>query len=543
MLDQVRSSLASALTGVFVLPDRDDVLRSHWLELLAAVASRWRAHGGVVFAVGEGAQTLDWADRYCDVTAATPIGPRALSHGANLHAHLRGDASVQLVIAPDRLGWTWAVLESRRQGHGYENCTVVGLVSGPGARARFAALERALDLQTALAERLDDHLPKFADVMVFPGKPELEWFEGHAPGTTAEVLVCGSGEIDEIAAGLISIAQRVREVAPAGRQAEPLVTAVITHYNRPAMVRRAIESLLGQTWSNLEILVVDDGSSHSDVPALFEDLGSGTFSRPVRLIRKENGGLGSARNVGLREAAGEYVTFLDDDDEAEPTYVEYMVEALLATGAAASAVGFRVFNNAEQGPLDGRSEDLQWMYFGPASDLAILDNVIGGAAAMMKRDIALSVGGYHEIKHLTYEDWQLLLKIALAGHEIVPVPEPLLRYRVSPSSMLRTFPLWGSHDQVIESFQEALPSELRAWPELILGLHTRCEQHENSLAAVDQERSELLARLAAAEHELNELRLVAAHRDALLASTTWRIGSVAAKAYRSVRSTAGRQSS
>lgn len=91
----------------------------------------------------------------------------------------------------------------------------------------------------------------------------------------------------------------------------PLVTAVITTYNRPQLVRRAIRSVVAQTYEPLEIIVVEDGSD-SGVEAWLQDEGLSH----IRYVRyEENKGLAAARNTGLRLARGKYVAFLDDDDE------------------------------------------------------------------------------------------------------------------------------------------------------------------------------------------------------------------------------------
>lgn len=93
-------------------------------------------------------------------------------------------------------------------------------------------------------------------------------------------------------------------------EAEPLVSVIIPTYGRPALLQEAIQSVLRQTVDDLECLVVDDGSPEPpDVP---DD------PRVRLVVRERNGGLSAARNTGIEQARGRYLTFLDDDDMYTP---------------------------------------------------------------------------------------------------------------------------------------------------------------------------------------------------------------------------------
>jgi glycosyltransferase involved in cell wall biosynthesis len=103
-----------------------------------------------------------------------------------------------------------------------------------------------------------------------------------------------------------------------------LVSVVIPTWNAAATLPRAIDSVLAQTWTAVEILVVDDGGD-DDSPALLA-----TYGERLRLIRQANGGPSSARNRGLAEARGRYVAFLDADDHWLPEKLERQVALLNA---------------------------------------------------------------------------------------------------------------------------------------------------------------------------------------------------------------------
>ncbi len=93
----------------------------------------------------------------------------------------------------------------------------------------------------------------------------------------------------------------------------PLVSAIITTYNRPELLRRAIESVHDQSYSRLELVVVDDCSDESP-EAVIEDVRSDRFENVVFCRHEENRGVSAARNTGIEASNGELLAFLDDDD-------------------------------------------------------------------------------------------------------------------------------------------------------------------------------------------------------------------------------------
>ena len=103
----------------------------------------------------------------------------------------------------------------------------------------------------------------------------------------------------------------------------PQISVIIPTYNRSALVKEAVESVLAQTLGDLEVLVVDDGST-DDTRKTIEAI----KDKRVRYFYKENGGVSSARNIGLRQATGEYIAFLDSDDLWEPDYLNTMISAI-----------------------------------------------------------------------------------------------------------------------------------------------------------------------------------------------------------------------
>lgn len=111
------------------------------------------------------------------------------------------------------------------------------------------------------------------------------------------------------------------------------ISLIVPIYNVEKYLQQCIDSILVQTYKNLEIILVDDGSPDSS--GKIADENALKDSR-IRVVHKENGGVSSARNVGIEIATGEYICFADGDDWLEPNYVEYLLSLAVENDAEAS---------------------------------------------------------------------------------------------------------------------------------------------------------------------------------------------------------------
>ena len=117
----------------------------------------------------------------------------------------------------------------------------------------------------------------------------------------------------------------------------PLISVIIPVYNVEAYLPRCLDSVIQNTYRNLEIICVDDGSTDGS-PEILRDYAQ--RDARITLITKENGGVSSARNAGLDRATGEFVAFIDSDDFVHPQYFELLLRAKEETGADMVAVNY-----------------------------------------------------------------------------------------------------------------------------------------------------------------------------------------------------------
>ena len=109
------------------------------------------------------------------------------------------------------------------------------------------------------------------------------------------------------------------------KKMNPIISVVLPVYNVKNYIEKCVESVCNQTYRELEIILVDDGST--DGSGVLCDQLQKTDSR-IKVIHKKNGGLSDARNAGTLQASGEYITYIDSDDYVKPTYVEYLYELI-----------------------------------------------------------------------------------------------------------------------------------------------------------------------------------------------------------------------
>lgn len=202
----------------------------------------------------------------------------------------------------------------------------------------------------------------------------------------------------------------------------PLVSVVIATFNRWPLVRETIESILAQSFSDFEIVVVDDGSTDRTADYL-----EATYPT-VRVIRQPNTERGAAINHGIRAARGTYVAFLGDDDVYEPWHLEQFAEGWRQSPTTA----FFASRAWLWDPLSNRRCLLQ--SFDPATLRrdALVSTVIVIQTMIVARTVLLEVDGLPEDRSVIgCEDWVVLLKL-VNRYCVMRLPRPSVRIRQHP---------------------------------------------------------------------------------------------------------------
>lgn len=243
-------------------------------------------------------------------------------------------------------------------------------------------------------------------------------------------------------------------------QNPPLVSVCIPHHNRHVFLRQALESIRNQDYPNVEVIVVDDGSTDPESLRALDDLETQFAPRGWRLVRQENRYLGAARNAAARHANGEYLLFLDDDDYAKPSEISMLMKVAGKTGASIVTGGVDCFKGPNV-PSPDQLPDYRWIPIGPFPVLGAFMDCFGAAGALVRRKDFHAIGGYTEDYGVGHEDWEFFARAVLRGYHMELVPEPIYWYRVGDDSMIRTTSKYANHMRSLRPYLEAVPKELR----------------------------------------------------------------------------------
>jgi glycosyltransferase involved in cell wall biosynthesis len=235
-------------------------------------------------------------------------------------------------------------------------------------------------------------------------------------------------------------------------QEKGLVSVVMATYNMAPHIRTAVQSVLDQTYDRVEVLIVDDGST-DNTPEVVEKMRA---DRRVQVHRQANQGQAAAKNKGIELAHGEFVAFLDADDEWMPRKLELQLPLF----ERSSSVGV-VYSAFECMNVDGKtfSRPRTVMHRGEVSGRLLIENFVCFPSAVVRRECIDRVGAFVE-RYVMGIDYDLWLRIS-AMYEFDFVREATVRYRVWSGQMSR------NHRKRFEAGIEIMRDFLAAHPKSV----------------------------------------------------------------------------
>ncbi len=254
----------------------------------------------------------------------------------------------------------------------------------------------------------------------------------------------------------------------------PLVSIVVPVYNQEPYLRLCLASIQEQTYKNLEVLLIDDGSTDDSAQICRE-----VCEQDARfhLIQQENAGLGPARNTGLQKASGAYICFVDADDFLHPDYIRILYENLVAYQADLSICGFKTFEG------DAPDQDV--------FDAEVVENNVqvrdqlGLLADLLSSNSLMTLVAWNKLVRLDWlqgfqfenkwhEDQYMINEYILRCTKAVVTTAQLYAYRIRPDSImgddyehdLRHLDYLGAHEIRINYFYQ--PQYEAVWKDLLL---------------------------------------------------------------------------
>lgn len=211
----------------------------------------------------------------------------------------------------------------------------------------------------------------------------------------------------------------------------PLVSVIIPCCNSERWIADSIASVLNQTYKNLDIIVVDDGSTDgtANIVASFKD-------KNVSYYFKDNGGASSARNLGIKKAKGTLIAFLDSDDFWHESKIEAQVNAI-QRGYDFVYCDYELIDSENRPLVKDFSIDPQSFKL-PVSTLLLSKNIVaGGSSVMLKKSIIENIGSFRE-DIIIGEDWEFWTRIFWNGYKPHFINKRLFSIRKNERSVQHT---------------------------------------------------------------------------------------------------------
>lgn len=204
----------------------------------------------------------------------------------------------------------------------------------------------------------------------------------------------------------------------------PLVSVIIPVYNGENYVREAIDSVLSQTYKNIEIVVVNDGSTDNTDTIL------NSYGTKIKYYKKENGGVGSALNLAIKKAKGEYISWLSHDDMYHPEKIREQIEYLFNNSDANRTIifsDFEINDYIRKNKLfikSGNESHFNYNNF-DATLLMLFTSQLHGCTLLIPRGAFYDVGFFDETKKTT-QDYHLWFQLLNNGYKYLYLPKRLV---------------------------------------------------------------------------------------------------------------------
>ena len=201
-----------------------------------------------------------------------------------------------------------------------------------------------------------------------------------------------------------------------------LVSVIIPFYNDDLYVEKAVKSIQSQTYKNIEIIIIDDGSNQKAKTVLEQ------FNQEnTQILTQKNSGPSAARNKGIRKAKGDYILTLDADDFFEPTFVEKAILILINNPKIGMVTCWS--KNFNSKGITSRLKPL-----GDKVTSYFLNEPFLLASLLFRKQCWLDVDGYDELMREGYEDWEYNISISKKGWKSHVIEEFLFNYREKENS-------------------------------------------------------------------------------------------------------------
>lgn len=277
-----------------------------------------------------------------------------------------------------------------------------------------------------------------------------------------------------------------------------LVSVIIPHYNLGEYLDEAVESVLSQTYVDLEVIIVDDGSTDELSKKSIEKYIHHNDKR-LRLYQKANEGLAATRNFGIEKSSGKYICCLDADDKYHPEFIEKCLKFLQNNPQCSFVTTwfqpFGMISGAESIVMIKKDRDL------------MLVKNVPHVASMFTKQSWVNIGGYDESMLHGKEDYDFWLSNIEAGYDYEVLEDVLFYYRVRAGSMLRSNTEFEetTYEYILKKHEKLF--QILDIKKALMSARKTIKDFNNLITQLKVEKQLLESQLDTIESELSHLKL------------------------------------
>lgn len=362
-----------------------------------------------------------------------------------------------LIEFPDHGGLGFRTIQAKQSGQSFADVPLLVTMHGPTAVLRHERQQWLARPEELALDHAEQYAFEHADGQVvvwsklLAGATALGW---EVRPDLAEISL----DDDELLAEYQRWLHAARTRSSANTN--PLVTVGVAYYNLGALLEETLESLVRQCYENLDVVVINDGSTDGASVEAWRRM-PGRFPQ-FRFVEQTNHGIGATRNRGLAMARGDYFLPMDADNVAHPDMVHRLVQGLEHDrGAAAMTCYFLAF--LESSDLARRSFAYAFKPTGGPRVLGCLQNVYGDGNALFRTAALRAVGGFSTDRDTSFEDWEVFVKLVNSGRRVEVLPDFLFYYRHRDQGFSRATNGYRNHQRVLRRYVEIerLPAQER----------------------------------------------------------------------------------
>jgi O-antigen biosynthesis protein len=253
-----------------------------------------------------------------------------------------------------------------------------------------------------------------------------------------------------------------------------LVDVCVTYFNKSTHFPQLLEALIEQTVTGFGVIAVDDGSTDSEAREVFDSMAAKYANPGWTFFRQTNMFVDAARNQAAKHSSAEFLLFIDADDFPAPNTVERMLSAALVSGEDCLVCGGIL--------VEGESVRAHYMPLGPNLTGGLVDPIVfGPPMILIRRTVFESIGGYREVRGAAHEDWELQVRLLLAGYRTDVVPEFLLYFRRLADGLASTSVEFLAKRRLVDTYEEHFARiGFYGVANTMLALQKRCQELEKA---------------------------------------------------------------